>query len=559
MHMRTANPDAAPEPRIRMNDFGALSPPALGAWTPRRSVSIVIPAYRSDETLPLTLASLAGQSYPAHLTEVVVVDDGEGEPLSLPESAPENTRVVRPEPGGWGIANAFHTGVLAAEGEVVHRIDADLVLQAEHVEAQMRWHHLAGYLVVLGHLRFNDYDPASLTASEVHAAVVAGTVGKLFDDEGTPQWTEAKWDETADLRWAGLDVFRLNVGATASMTKELYLSAGGMDTSLARGSDTEIGYRLAQAGAVFVADRESHCRHLGSSTVMRRQNEVQRYTQPYMAERIPYRQYRSPKGPNRRYAVPKVEAVVTAGGCSLEDVRATVNGLLGSWMSDVRVTLVGPWGLLTDERRSPLDDPLLDLRLVRETFRGEDRVRFAEEAGATAFPSPFRFTCPAGWVLEPETLGRLVGFAEERALGLVSLVVDERQEPVAARLERTAALSRARLLVRPGEDLEEVVHQVSGTVWEDGRRWGIMPAGDPDSTAEDGLEAQAERWRRRAERWEVRALRWKEKALAMQMRGLDPVAARSLRRAVGKGLRLVRAAGGRRTGAAGTRDRRSGG
>jgi GT2 family glycosyltransferase len=530
-----------PKPLIPVNDFGCLAPPELGAWTPRRTVSIVIPAYQCEKTLPLTLASLAAQSYPSHLTEVVVVDDGEREPLRLPDLVPENTRVVRPRAGGWGIANAYHSGVMAAEGEVVHRIDADLVLLREHVEAQMRWHHLADYLVLLGHLRFNEWVPGDFGAAEVHAAVASGTVDGLFaGDAGVPQWTELRWDATGDLRRAGLDVFRLHVGATASVPRELYLRTGGMDTSLMRGSDTEIGYRLAQAGAVFVADRESHCRHLGSSTVMRRQEEVRRYTQPYMAERIPYRQYRPPKAPNRQYLVPKVEAVVPAADRSLEDVRATVNGLLSSWMSDIAVTLVGPWHRLTDERRSLLDDPLLDLRLIRETFRGEGRVRFVERAAETAFPAPFRFVCPAGWVPEPDTLGRLVKHADGNAFGLVSLALDEREEVVTARLERTAAVSRARLLTEPGGCLEEAIHRTFGTVWEDGRAWGVLHARERSISAVS-LEVQLERWQRRAERWEKRARMWRTRARAQRPGPGDGMSVPTLRlrRVLGRGLRLV--------------------
>ncbi|MFC4057839.1 glycosyltransferase family 2 protein [Planomonospora corallina] len=524
---------------IRLNDFGCLTPPELGAWSPRRTVSVVIPAYRCGDTLELTLAGLAAQSYPGHLTEVIVVDDGdEEEPLRLPELVPENTRVIRPR-SGWGIANAFHSGVAVAEGDVVHRLDADLVLCREHVEAQMRWHHLADYLVALGHLRFNDHTPGSLSAQDVHAAVSAGAVNKLFDeDEGVPQWTEAVWDRTGDLRQAGLGVFRLHVGATVSLPRRLYWSAGGMDTSLLRGSDTEIGYRLAQAGAVFVADRESHCRHLGSSTVMRRQDEVKRYTRPFMAERVPYRTYRPPKSSGRQYLVPTVEAVVAAENRSLEDVRATVDGLLTGWMSDVSVVLAGPWHLLTDERRSPLDDPLLDLRLVRETYRGESRVRFVEEITETAFPAPFRFTCPAGWVPDADALRRLVEFADDGALGLISLALDERADVVAARLERTAAVRRARMLVSPGDDLDDVIHRVFGTVWEDGRKWGILPAGDERLVSPAELVARAERWRKRAEKWEERARRWKREAQGLPRWRADR-SAKLLPRAFGKGLRLV--------------------
>nr|BFE86360.1 hypothetical protein GCM10020093_089610 [Planobispora longispora] len=305
-------------------------------------MSVVIPAYLCEDTLPLTLASLAGQSYPGHLMEVVVVDDSEDGSLRLPDLVPENTRIVRPRPGGWGIANAFHSGVTAAEGEIVHRIDSDLVLVREHVEAQMRWHHLADYLVLLGHLRFNEWDPERLSAAEVHAAVAAGNVAELFDGEGTPvdRGGLGRHRRPPPGRAGRLPAPRRRDGVPAPGA----VPARGRHGHRAA---ARLGHRdrvpAGAGGAAFVADRESHCRHLGSSTVMRRQEEVQRYTKPFMAERVPHRQYRSPKGPGRRYLVPRVEAVVTVDGHTLEDVRATVNALLASWMTDLSVTLVGSW------------------------------------------------------------------------------------------------------------------------------------------------------------------------------------------------------------------------
>nr|BFE86361.1 hypothetical protein GCM10020093_089620 [Planobispora longispora] len=87
---------------------------------------------------------------------------------------------------------------------------------------------------------------------------------------------------------------------------------------------------------------------------------------------------------------------------------------------------------------------------------------------------------------------------------------------------------------------------------------GILPAGTPGATAGIGPAIQTEQWRRRAERWERRARRWKQKALGRRTGQLDGVPVRRLRRAVGKGLRLVGAAritgaaAARVTGAAGT-------
>lgn len=524
-----------PTPRIPRNDYGVLGePPTLGEWTPELSVSVVIPAYRAERTLPLTLAALARQTYPDHLIEVIVVDDGE-EPMGpLPDLVPRRTRVIRPRSGAWGKPSACTAGVEAAEGDIVHFLDADLVLFPEHVEAQMRWHHLADYLVVLGRLRFvPGLDEVS--PSEVLAAIEAGAVDKLFDG-GTPQWTEQRWDDTADLREADFAAFSVTVGATLSAPAELLREVGGMDRTLVLGEDTELGYRLAQAGAVFVADRSARSWHLGSSTVMRREREVKRHNWPYLAERVP--DFRWLRGhPHRRYLVPYVEAVVSVDDASFEDVRATVDGLLASRLPDVAVKIVGPWTRLSGERRDPLDDPLLDLRLIRACYDGEARVGYCESLPDNCAPVPFRLHCPPGWVPSRNALGALVRFADRNRLGIVCVALEERErngrhEIVHARLERTAALNRARRCARRGggpegagdlSRLDDLVHEMFGTLWVAGDTWGITRAGTPTPPAErrgTARQSREEPLRRLAGLRRVRGLRRTARLVRRRLRAM---------------------------------------
>src|SRR6266545_3879063 len=208
--------DTGPRPRIRDNDYGVLSPPTLGSWEPKLSVSVVIPAYRAADKLELTLAALAAQSYPAELLEVVIADDGSDPPLRLPEIRPGRTRIVPSLPGGWGCAHAYRSGALAADGDVIVRLDADMVTFRDHVEAQVRWHHLADHLVLVGHKRFVDYRPGMLTPQDVFDAVARGDAEKLFDiDQSKSHPFEAFIDKTDRLRTAGWHACRIFTGATA--------------------------------------------------------------------------------------------------------------------------------------------------------------------------------------------------------------------------------------------------------------------------------------------------------------------------------------------------------
>ncbi len=50
---------------------------------------------------------------------------------------------------------------------MVHWLDADMLPYADHVEAQMRWHHAIDHAVVLGHKMFVDPPLGKLAAGEV--------------------------------------------------------------------------------------------------------------------------------------------------------------------------------------------------------------------------------------------------------------------------------------------------------------------------------------------------------------------------------------------------------
>lgn len=85
-------------------------------------VAVVIPCFNDGETLPDTIASLAGEE--PH--ELVVVDDGSDDPATrevLEGLRAEGTQVVRRENGGLSAARM--TGVEATSAPYVFPLDAD--------------------------------------------------------------------------------------------------------------------------------------------------------------------------------------------------------------------------------------------------------------------------------------------------------------------------------------------------------------------------------------------------------------------------------------------------
>ncbi|WP_114423735.1 glycosyltransferase [Nocardioides houyundeii] len=469
------------QPLVRHNDYRSLQPPALGTWEPRLSVSMIVPAYNYHHTLPYVLAALAGQSYPAHLLEVVVVDDQSTPPLTLPEVRPDNTRIVRVE-SGWGRANACHLGATSSDGDVLHWYDADMLAHREEVEAHMRWHHLIDYAVPGGDKRF--VDPAWLLGQEpavIRDRVAAGEAGEFFPDcvHEEHGWVEGYWKRTADLALAGPRAQRVHIGMTGSVTRALYQASRGFDPELRLGEDMALGHELAQVGGVFVVDRQAMSWHLGRSQVLRRAEQVNRYNDPYLANLVPAMRPKRRKH-GRAYERPYLEVVVPAGAVlagpgaeqPADGVVACVDALLDADFTDLRVVLVGDWDQVHEERTQPVEDPTLELRIVHRSYRGEPRVnlvtRVPEETDAE-----FRLFLPdTSQAPEPHALQRLLDDLERTHHGrrLVRY-----PGGAVARLDRIAALARVARVAGPEDDPADLMDQCFGTASYDAAQVGFVP------------------------------------------------------------------------------------
>ncbi len=464
------------QPVVRHNDWSVLTPPPLGEWEPTLAVSVVVPTFNYQHTLPYVLAGLAAQSYPAHLLEVVVVDDQSSPTQELPEVRPDNTRLIRVEEG-WGRANACHLGALAAEGDVLHWYDADMLAYREEVEAHARWHHLIDYAVPGGDKRF--VDPTSLfdlDPAVVRDRVAAGAAADLFPgEEHEPhQWVEDYWAKTDDLRTAGPRAQRFHIGMTGSVSTALYLDSAGFDRTLRLGEDMHLGHSLAQAGGVFVVEREARSWHLGRSQVLRRAEQVNRYNDPYLADLVPtMRPKRNRRG--RAYQVPYLEVVVPAGAA--DETVHLVDSLLDGDVPDLRVSIVGPWSTVHDDRVQPVEDPMLETRIVHRSYLHEPRVRLVQSAPETS-GAEFVLTLPdVSMAPLPTALSALLEDLERTHHGARVLSYDR---GAVARLERTAALARVERLVGDGDDREVLLDESFGVKGYPARAVGFVPVEERD-------------------------------------------------------------------------------
>jgi GT2 family glycosyltransferase len=430
-------------------------------WEPTLSVSVVIASYNS-KTLPFTLASLAAQDYPTHLLDVVVVDDGSEPPVELGEFVPENLQLIRVE-DGWGRSNATDIGIKATKGDIIYWVDSDMILFRDNVRQHAKWAHFIPEAATIGDKGFiEEWD---YTPEQVYRKVLDGTIADDYDRSTLHEhWSIDIFRKTDDLNSSHGRNYSTHMGACASVTRAVYDRTFGQDTRLKLGEDTEIAYQLWQAGAVFIPVHEARSWHMGRGTVQDHAAKVAWHNDVHFAQRMPIPRYRR-RADNRVWEVPLVKVVVEVTPDTAQYARNCVDRILNSTLTDVHVVLVGPWAQLHGERRRVLADPMNELYLVREWFRSDNRVVFADEVPETVFPAPFRVDLPVTVGVTGDSLQQMYAHIDGRRLGAVRYFTPGHRTDEAVTIWHTPAVSRARAYLRDGVELEDLVDEVWGFEW----------------------------------------------------------------------------------------------
>src|SRR5690625_1214118 len=211
-----------------------------------------------------------------------------------------------------------------------------------------------------------------------------------------------------------------------------------------------------------------------------------RYRSPYVSNRVPEFHLRR-KRSDRQWEVPYADVFVDVDGHTLEETDTTVSALLEGTTPDLRVWLIGSWSELDDGRRSPLDEERLDLRLIRETFRGDARVHFVETTPDTDPSVPYRLYVPVGAHPTQKAVADLVRQLDRAGAGLLCAPLPgaTRAGGGILRLERAGSFARAHHLEPEavGSDLERVVERVAGTHWLPGAAFVVTEEASDEGVA----------------------------------------------------------------------------
>lgn len=454
------------QPRVPHNRWDEIQVPTIGAWTPTKSVSVVVPAFNDHEELPRTLAALGAQSYPAELMEIVVVDDGSEPALDVPDRAGAvPVRVIRQSNEGFGAGKARSTGGYAASGEVLLFIDADIVVDAAHVEAHARWHHVIDHAVTLGFRSFVEF--SGVTADDVRDALAGDGLDAVLGEreQQEHEWIEKLLAETDHLRRPRGDLWRIAVGSSISVPAWLFREVGGFPVFGIRGTeDTTFGYRLFTQGAVFVPDREARSWHQGARYLSDENSKqaAMHARLPVMANHVPAPNYRKAKA-GRSYTVPylAIEVPVRADEVSEQQALACVESLLAGDTADAAIGLTGPPG-----------DPVL-ARLALWT-EGQERVEVTtpSEWWARHLFTPFRVTVPPHVHAGRGALNRIRERLAHHEIGALHIVIDG-LDPRTRAVEAVSvrALRRAHRLADDPTQVPALVGELFDEEWATGEEF----------------------------------------------------------------------------------------
>ena len=207
--------------------------------------SVIIPSHRGAHRLPELLDALAEQTYTGAWEALVVLDgvfdDSPAIIASYADRVP--VRVLRLE-DPQGVSRALNAAYADARGRVLIRCDDDLTPGPEMVSRHVAGHRGAEDVGLIGPTR--DVFPPTPYA-------------RVYGEQGNTRLLAAAYARSADHRW-------VSWAAHNSITRDTWDRVGGFDPSFVYGQDSELGFRLHEAGIRMVVDPALEIAHRGPAT-----------------------------------------------------------------------------------------------------------------------------------------------------------------------------------------------------------------------------------------------------------------------------------------------------
>ena len=203
---------------------------------------MIVPVYNEESTIEVCLRALENQTISRDQYEVIVIDDGSTDRTSELIRAFPKVRYL--QQAHKGPASARNLGAQQANGRFLVFTDGDCVAQYDWLE--------------------------QIVAPLLKDAEVIGVKGayRTHQQEIAARFVQLEYEDRYDLMQRDRYIDFIDTYA-AAYRRAVFLASGGFDTSFptAMGEDTELSYRLAQAGYKMVFNPRAIVYHYHPSSV----------------------------------------------------------------------------------------------------------------------------------------------------------------------------------------------------------------------------------------------------------------------------------------------------
>jgi glycosyltransferase involved in cell wall biosynthesis len=211
-------------------------------------VSILIPAYNTEDLITYTIQSAVGQTWPRK--EIIVVDDGskDGTAKVARRFASKNVKVVSTE--NQGLSAAVNHAYRLCQGDYIQELDSDDILAPDKIERQL----------------------AALRDGDNRRTLLSGPWGYFYYRTSRARFVRnSLWEDLSPVDWLlrkiGENCHMQN--ATWLVSRELAEAAGPWDTRLKYDQDGEYYCRVLSAseGTRFVPEARIFYRASGTGRI----------------------------------------------------------------------------------------------------------------------------------------------------------------------------------------------------------------------------------------------------------------------------------------------------
>jgi len=349
----------------------------LGDTWYNKKASVIVPVYNRSDYLRKTLAGLTLQTYPSHLIEVVVGDDGSSEDIAsvIDEFHRElKCKLVRQSDQGYRLAEIRNKSMAVARGDVILSLDCDCIPEPRYVEKVMKWFHATQENIVITCNR-KFVDCRNIDAEEIkkdfkvitkahrvkpHAEVASKSVISKLPFFNKLDWRIEPFLKTKKFKRSNYP-YTFTLGGVSAYYRNFANDIGGYCTRFKKwgGEDLEFAYRMYKAGAYFIPDFSVSVYHQDHECSRSRRHD-RLATLSLLGQFVPlYRKHAKGK----KYKSPKVSIYIPAYNAEKTIKRAVDSCLVQRYLDSLEVVVV--------------DDGSSDStwKILKENYENNPRVR----------------------------------------------------------------------------------------------------------------------------------------------------------------------------------------